>query len=255
MTMEETARKTLDALVEQIKSLPKKRLPRHVAIIMDGNGRWAKKHGLPRTEGHRAGVKAVKRIVRFAPQVGVKVLTLYTFSTENWRRPADEVKTLMDLLRETTLRELGELVENGVKLVVSGRFRELPFPQRRALEYAMSKTAQGKTLVLNLALNYGGRTEITDAARALALLAKKGEISPEQIDEKLFEKHLYTAGLPDPDLVIRTSGEMRLSNFLLWQAAYAELYFTKTLWPDFDEVELCRAIIDYSKRERRFGGV
>ncbi|MCD6531520.1 isoprenyl transferase [bacterium] len=245
----------LEQLVEKIKSLPQERVPVHIAIIMDGNGRWARRRGLPRTEGHRAGVATVKKIVRFAPRVGVKILTLYTFSTENWKRPRDEVKTLMNLLRDTTLRELDELVKNGVRLNVIGRFAELPAPQRKALSYAMKKTAGGKTLLLNLALNYGGRAEIVDAVRKIAEKVKSGEISPKDIDEALFERHLYTAGIPDPELLIRTSGELRLSNYLLWQTAYTELYFTPVLWPDFDEIEFCKAILDYAGRERRFGGV
>ncbi|RKZ24910.1 isoprenyl transferase [bacterium] len=253
--MQENQDKKLEELVSQIKLLPPERIPLHIAIIMDGNGRWAKRKGLSRPEGHRAGVSAVKKIVRFAPQVGVKILTLYTFSTENWRRPADEVKIIMNLLRETTLRELDELVENGVKLVVSGRFSGLPLAQRKALEIAMKKTAGGDVLTLNLALNYGGRAEIIDAVRKIAEKIAGKKIKPKDIDEKLFEEHLQTAGLPDPDLVIRTSGEIRISNFLLWQSAYSEFYFTDVLWPDFDEIELCRAVIDYASRERRFGGI
>lgn len=238
-----------------MQRLPVERLPRHIAIIMDGNGRWAKAHGLPRSEGHKAGINVVKRIVRFAPRVHTKILTLYTFSTENWRRPKTEVKTLMKLLSETTMRELDELVANGVKLIVSGRFEELPFAQRKALGHAIRKTANGKTLVLNLALNYGGRDEIIDAVRKIANDVRNGNIAPETIDENLFGTYLYTAGLPDPDLLIRTSGELRLSNFLLWQTAYTELFFTEVFWPDFDEAEFCRAIIDFAGRERRFGGI
>ena len=245
----------LDNLLAKIKSLPQERIPSHIAIIMDGNGRWAKKKGLSRPDGHKAGIAAVKRIVRFAPQVGTKILTLYTFSTENWRRPADEIKILMNLLRETTLRELDELIENGVRVMVSGRFSQLPFAQRKALEIAMKRTAKGKILTLNLALNYGGRAEIIDAVREIGQKIASGKILPDDVDEKIFEAHLQTAGLPDPDLIIRTSGEIRISNFLLWQSAYAEFYFTDVLWPDFDELELCRAIIDYASRERRFGGI
>ncbi len=245
----------LESLEMTVKRLPMERLPRHIAIIMDGNGRWAKAHGLPRSEGHKAGIDAVKRIVRFAPRVYTKILTLYTFSTENWRRPKTEVKILMKLLSETTMRELDELIENGVKLIVSGRLEELPYAQRKVLEYAIKKTANGKTLTLNLALNYGGRDEIIDAVRRIAKGVENGYIHAGAIDEHLFSTYLYTAGLPDPDLLIRTSGELRLSNFLLWQTAYTELFFTEVFWPDFDEAELCRAIIDFARRERRFGGI
>jgi len=244
-----------EKLLSEVKSLPQERIPIHVAIIMDGNGRWAKRRNLPRTEGHRAGIAAVKRIVRFAPQTGVRVLSLFTFSTENWRRPRDEVKTLMNLLRDTTLKELNELIKNRVRLVVSGRFDELPWEQRAVLSRAMKMTKNGDLLTLNLALNYGGRAEIIDATRSIARMVKNGELEPEDIDERIFAKNLYTAELPDPDLLIRTSGELRISNFMLWQTAYTELYFTEVLWPDFDEVEFCRAILDYSRRERRFGKV
>ncbi|MCD6594503.1 isoprenyl transferase [bacterium] len=247
--------KILQELVEQIKQLPAKRIPHHIALIMDGNGRWAKQRNLNRTEGHRAGVASVKRIVRFAPQVDVKILTLYTFSTENWGRPKSEVKMLMNLLSDTTLSELDELIGNGVQLRVSGRFSQLPFAQRKALSLAMKKTKDGGKLILNLALNYGGRAEIIDAVQNIAKKVKSGEISSRSIDEQLFEKFLYNHDLPDPELLIRTSGELRISNFLLWQTAYTELYFTEKYWPDFDEIELCKAILDYGSRERRFGGI
>lgn len=242
-------------ILEKVKSLPDERIPKHVAIIMDGNGRWAKARGLPRTEGHKAGISAVKRLVRFVPHTGVKILTLFTFSTENWRRPEQEVKVLMNLLRETALKELKELKENGVKLIVTGDISGLPLTQRQALSLVMQKTRDGKTLILNLALNYGGRAEILNAVKSIARKCISGRIKVSEIDETLFEKHLYTAGLPDPDLLIRTSGEMRISNFLLWQIAYTEIYFTPALWPDFDEIEFCRAILDYASRERRFGRI
>ena len=245
----------IEELVHKIEQLPDERIPRHIAIIMDGNGRWAKQRNIPRTEGHRAGIVSVKRIVKFAPRVGTKILTLYTFSTENWRRPKDEVQTIMNLLKDTTLRELDELIENNVKLRVSGRFSQLPLAQRKALSLAMRKTRNGKTLILNLALNYGGRAEIIDAVKHIAVKVSKKELSPEDIDEELFSNLLYTRDLPDPELLIRTGGELRISNFLLWQAAYTELYFTEKYWPDFDEIELCNAILDYASRERRFGGV
>jgi undecaprenyl diphosphate synthase len=242
-------------LLSKVKQLPDERKPRHMAIIMDGNGRWANTRGLQRSEGHKAGIAAVKRIVRFAPRAGVKILTLYTFSTENWRRPQDEVKLLMSLLSDTTLKELDELLQNGVKLIVSGRFAQLPFAQRVVLDQAMKKTASGDVLTLNLALNYGGRAEIVDAVKACAEMYKSGKIALDEIDENFFQMQLATKNLPDPELIVRTSGELRLSNFLLWQSAYSELYFTPKLWPDFDENEFCSAILDYASRERRFGGV
>ncbi len=245
----------LDILVDRIKELPPNRIPAHIAIIMDGNGRWAKKRNLPRNDGHRAGVTTVRKIVEFAPQVNVKVLTLYTFSTENWRRPKEEVLTLMKLLKDSTLKELDDLVKNSVKLQVFGRFEQLPGPQKMVLRKAMKKTASGSRLTLNLALNYGGRAEIVDTVQKIAKKVATNEIHPDEIDESYFEKNLYTAGFPDPDLLIRTSGELRLSNFLLWQTAYTELYFTDLYWPDFDEKELCRAIISYAGRQRRFGGI
>jgi len=245
----------ISIFLKQVNALPDKRIPQHIAIIMDGNGRWAKSRSLDRTEGHRAGVAAVKRLVQFAPKTGVKILTLYTFSTENWRRPHSEIKILMNLLRDSTLREVDELVENGVRLIVSGRFSELPLAQRTALLHAIKCTKNGKTLTLNLALNYGGRAEIIDSVKKIANEVATGELSSKDIDETTISEHIYTADLPDPELVIRTSGEYRLSNFLIWQSAYSELYFTDILWPDFNEIELCRAILDYSSRERRFGGI
>lgn len=242
-------------ILAKVKSLPPKRIPNHIAIIMDGNGRWANLRGLPRTEGHKAGISSVKRLVRFVPLTGVKIITLFTFSTENWRRPRNEIRILMTLLRETILKELKELKENGVKLVVSGDIFGLPLPQQQALKYVMQKTKNGNTLILNLALNYGGRAEIINAVKGIVKKAIEGQVKPEEIDENLFKKYLQTANLPDPDLLIRTSGEMRISNFLLWQIAYTELYFTPVLWPDFDEIEFCNAILDYASRERRFGGI
>jgi undecaprenyl diphosphate synthase len=229
--------------------------PAHVAIIMDGNGRWAAKRGLPRKEGHAAGVKAVRTIVEIASEVGVKFLTLYTFSVENWNRPRDEVASLMDLLARTTMRELDDLMRNNVRLITTGRIRELPLIERKVLQSAVKKTAGNTGLTLNLALNYGGRTEIVDAVRAIARDLKDEKITSRQITESLFSKYLYTAGLPDPDLLIRTSGEMRLSNFLIWQTSYTEIYITNTLWPDFGRVDFLAALQDYIKRDRRFGRV
>ncbi|MGB9561490.1 MAG: isoprenyl transferase [bacterium] len=230
------------------------RLPLHIAIIMDGNRRWAEQHQLSPEEGHKAGVRAVKKIVRYCGRLGIKVLTLYTFSKENWKRPAKEVSALMRLLKITSENELGELMENNVKLIATGEIQELPLPSRKALLYAISKTKENTGLILNLAINYSGKEEIIRATRLIAKDYKAGKIDLVRLDEKTFENYLYHPELPPPDLIIRTSGENRLSNFLLWQSSYAEFYVTKTLWPDFDERELLIALIDYSRRERRFGG-
>jgi undecaprenyl diphosphate synthase len=233
----------------------RKLVPQHVAIIMDGNGRWAALRNKPRTYGHEAGVKAVKEVVRAATEIGIKYLTLYTFSVENWKRPRSEVAALMSLLSRTTRRELDELVKNDVKLVTIGRINGLSPYRQRVLKEAVERTRNNKGLVLILALNYGGRTEILDAVKAIANTVKAGLLDPHDIDEKLFSDFLYTAYIPDPDLLIRTSGEMRISNFLLWQTSYTELYIIDTLWPDFGRKELFEAILDYQKRERRFGRV
>jgi undecaprenyl diphosphate synthase len=232
-----------------------KKMPIHVAIIMDGNGRWAKMRNLPRTSGHEAGVEAVREVVKTASELGIKFLTLYTFSIENWKRPQEEVAALMRLLSRTTRREIDELNRNQVRLITTGRIDGLSFSRRQVLKYAMDKTKDNEGLVLNLALNYGGRTEIIDAVKNIAKLVKVGKIKADEIDEALFNQYLYTADLPDPDLLIRTSGEMRISNFLIWQTSYTELYITNVLWPDFGRKELMDAIIEYQKRERRFGKV
>jgi undecaprenyl diphosphate synthase len=232
-----------------------RRLPAHIAIIMDGNGRWARRRNLPRTAGHEAGVEAVRRVVRAAAELGIRYLTLYTFSVENWKRPREEVAALMRLLTRTTRREIDELDRNNVRLITTGRIDELSLSRRKALTNAVEKTRKNDGLVLNLALNYGGRTEIIDAVKAIALTVRSGHIQPGEINESLFSNYLYTAGMPDPDLLIRTSGEMRISNFLLWQTSYTELYITDVLWPDFERSELFKAIIEYQKRERRFGKV
>ncbi len=235
--------------------LRKGNLPVHVAIIMDGNGRWARRRGMPRTAGHRAGVKSVKRIVTAAGEAGIKVLTLYTFSEENWSRPKSEISAIMQLLYETTKRELRELLARNVKLIATGHIDALSPRRREALLEAIEQTRDNTGIVLNLALSYSGRTEILDACRALAQLVQAGKLDPAQFSEADLRSHLYTNGLPDPDLLIRTSGEMRLSNFLLWQTAYTELYVTDVLWPDFSEEDFFRAIWEYQSRERRFGGV
>lgn len=236
-----------------LKSIDRAKVPAHVAIIMDGNGRWAAQRGLPRLAGHKAGEAAIKRIVRTAPEVGVKYLTLYTFSVENWRRPEDEVSGLMKLFRETLEQELTELHENGVQIHVIGRLQELLEETRSAFERAIELTKNNQRLVLNIALNYGGRTEILDAVNALIQEASRGETPT--VDESLFSKYLYTAGSPDPELLIRTSGEFRVSNFLLWQIAYTELWVTPVLWPDFSENDFYQAIYEYQQRKRRFGGL
>ncbi|HHS50154.1 MAG TPA: di-trans,poly-cis-decaprenylcistransferase [candidate division Zixibacteria bacterium] len=229
-------------------------VPRHVAIIMDGNGRWAKARGLSVKEGHSAGVKAAKAVVKLAREAGVEVLTLYTFSVQNWKRPQFEIGALMKLLSDSAFGEVDELVREGVKVRVSGDLAGLPFAQRKALNMVISRTSAGDKLVLNLALNYGAREEILRATRRIAERASKGELTPKDIDESLFDENLYTAGLPDPDLLIRTSGELRVSNFLLWQIAYAEFYISELLWPDFDSEEFYRALVEFGKRDRRFGG-
>jgi undecaprenyl diphosphate synthase len=230
-------------------------LPHHVAIIMDGNGRWARQRGLPRIAGHREGINSVREVVRAAGELGIKVLTLYVFSAENWRRPRREIGALMRLLQETTKREIDELMKNRVRLGVIGRLQDVAPAARRVLLDAVARTERNTGLLLNLAINYGGRAELVDAVRNLALDVQAGRVSSDAIDGDLFEKYLYTGGLPDPDLLIRTSGEMRISNFLLWQIAYTEIYVTEVLWPDFRREQLYRAILDYQNRERRFGGI
>jgi undecaprenyl diphosphate synthase len=231
------------------------RLPKHVAIIMDGNGRWAALRNEPRTYGHKAGVRAAKEVVRATAEIGVKYLTLYTFSVENWKRPKSEVSALMSLLSRTARDEIDELMENDVKLLTIGRLDGFPKLQSKAITEAMYKTRNNKGLVLNLALNYGGRSEILDAVKAISSSVRANLIDANDVDEALFSEFLYTSGIPDPDLLIRTSGEMRISNFLLWQTSYTELHVVDTLWPDFGRKELFEAIADYQRRERRFGKV
>lgn len=232
----------------------KKIVPRHVAIIMDGNGRWAKQHGLERVEGHRAGAVAVKNLVDSLKKTGIQYLTLYAFSTENWKRSKEEVDALMELLAEFIDANLSVLMENNVRLLVTGRIEGLPEKAREKLKDAIRKSSANSGGTVIFALNYGGRAEIADAAAKIARKALKGEIDPDQIDEKLFAQHLYLPEVPDPDLLIRTSGELRLSNFLLWELSYSEIYVTDTYWPDFDLAELDKAIDAFQKRNRRFGG-
>lgn len=225
------------------------KIPEHVAIIMDGNGRWAKERNLPRIIGHMEGVESVREIVRTARKIGVKYLTLFTFSTENWRRPEDEIKGLFNLLERVARREINLLLKNGIKLKVIGRRDELPEKTRKIIEDAEEKTKENKDMTLLLAINYGGRREIVDAINRI--LKNKNK----EINEEDFRKYLYEPEIPDPDLLIRTSGEMRISNFFLWEIAYTELYFTDKYWPDFRSSEFLKAIEEYAKRERRFGKV
>ncbi|PZN11596.1 MAG: isoprenyl transferase [Bacillota bacterium] len=247
---------TQAALLERVERVRRQgRFPRHIAIIMDGNGRWAQRRGWPRVAGHRAGVRSVREIVRFAGDIGLEVLTLYAFSTENWRRPPAEVNALMQLLVEHIRTDLDELHRNGVQIRVIGDPDGLPPVARREVLRAVATTRDNSRMILVLALNYGGRWEIAAAARALARKAARGELDPERIDEALFAAHLQTAGLPDPDLLIRPSGELRVSNFLLWQIAYSEIWVTPVPWPEFRPQHLVEAIEGYARRERRFGGL
>ena len=227
----------------------------HLAIIMDGNGRWAQSRNLERTAGHKAGADNVLKIMSAVKKFNIKYLTLYAFSTENWKRPAAEVTALMKLLKEFTVNQLPALQRENVRLNAIGRLDDLPEISRLALLAAMKATRNNTSGVLTLALNYGGRSEIVDAARRFAEAVKAGKADPAQLDEKLFADYLYDPTLPDPDLVIRTSGELRISNFLLWEMAYSELYITDVLWPDFDENELAKALDSFGSRNRRFGGV
>jgi len=231
------------------------RIPRHVAIIMDGNGRWAQARSLPRVEGHRVGIRAVRDTIETAARLGVGAVTLYAFSTENWKRPRHEVATLMSLLKEFIDRDLERFRENGLRFRPVGRVEELDRSVRRALERAVAATADCGGMLVQVALNYSGRRELTEAVRHAARLAAAGEIDPDAVDERWVADQLDTAGVPDPDLLIRTSGEQRISNFLLWQIAYAEIYFCPVLWPDFSSRELFSAILEYQRRERRFGGL
>jgi undecaprenyl diphosphate synthase len=231
------------------------RLPRHVAVIMDGNGRWAKLRHKPRVEGHRAGIASVRDVVETSARLGLQVLTLYAFSVENWKRPQREVTTLMGLLKRYLRSELDTLLRNNIRFRVIGRMGELPDDVQEELRRGMDRTADRTGLLFNIALNYGGRTEITDAVRRLAADVAAGRREPGTIDEETLSSYLYTAGLPDPDLLIRTSGEMRVSNFLLWQIAYAEIWVTDVLWPDFRRKHLLQAVADFQKRERRYGGI
>jgi len=240
----------MEKLIEKIRQ---DRLPHHIAIIMDGNGRWARKKGLLRINGHKNGVKAVRETVETAAKIGIDHLTLYAFSTENWNRPKEEVDALMTLLIATLKKELDTLTKNSIRLHAIGQLDALPAKARRELEEVMEKTTENDRMTVHLALSYSSRWEIMEAARKLAKKVKEGEIEPNDIDSEHFENALTTAGIPDPELLIRTSGEYRISNYLLYQIAYTELYFTEILWPDFRGQDLVKAILDYQGRERRFG--
>ena len=235
--------------------IDRNRVPEHIAIVMDGNGCCATRQGLQRIEGHVRGYVTLRNILEAAADLGIKVLTAYAFSTENWRRPKEEVDALMHLFAKAARRERDNLMQNDIRMMVSGRLHELPPEAQESLLADIEATKDNKKIILNLAVNYGGRSEITDAARKIAKKVLAGEISPDEIDEKLFSKHLYAPELPDPDLLIRTAGEMRVSNFLLWEIAYAEIHVTQVLWPDFTKDDLIKAVLDYQGRTRKFGAV
>lgn len=238
-----------------LEKIDLQRLPRHIAVIMDGNGRWARARSLPRVEGHRAGIAAVREIVETAARLELPVITLYAFSLENWKRPRYEIATLMMLLKEYLRKELQTLMENNIRFVPIGRVDGLDPSVQRELRYAQEKTAENTGLLFQIALNYGGRAEIVDTCNRIMSILREKEMSDAVIDEAFFAGHLYTSNVDDPDLLIRTSGELRVSNFLLWQIAYAEIHVTKVLWPDFRRRDLYEAIVDFQARERRYGGV
>jgi undecaprenyl diphosphate synthase len=236
-----------------METLDLQKLPRHVAIIMDGNGRWAKRRGMNRIRGHEEGAESVKAIVRATREIGIPWLTLYAFSEENWGRPKVEIHSLMVLLKRFLRSEVKEMLDNGIRFQAIGRLHKLPKDVQRTLRDTAERTASNRNMVLTLALSYGGRQEMTDAVRKMVQSVEAGEICSSDITETLLSEHLYTANMPDPDLLIRTSGECRISNFLLWQIAYTEIYMTPTYWPDFRKDDYVEALIEYQKRERRFG--
>ena len=241
------------SLIELPTDLHRQLMPEHVAVIMDGNGRWAKRRGLPRIVGHQKGVDALKNLLRCCDDWGIKSLTAYAFSTENWGRPINEVEFLMTLFERVLRRELAEMMKEDVKIRFVGDLSGLPLSLQKEIDYSMEQTRNNKGIKFNIATNYGGRQEILHACRTIASQIEEGKIGLNDIDEQLFENHLYTSGLTSPDLLIRTSGEMRLSNFLLWQMAYSEIYVTDTLWPDFNRKEFHQALLSYQQRDRRFG--
>lgn len=238
---------------ELLRLTLKGELPKHVAIIMDGNGRWAKQRRLPRISGHKVGMDSVREVITFSREIGIKVLTLYAFSQENWKRPQSEVNALMKLLQGYLRKEMKTMIEEGIRFRAIGEIEKLPPKAQEIISEAIEKTLTNKNLVLNVALSYGGRSEIIEAFKKVHSDIERGDLSISDLTETLFEKYLGTSGLPDPDLLIRTSGEKRISNFLLWQSAYTEFYFTDTLWPDFRKKEMLIAILNYQQRERRFG--
>lgn len=245
----------MEPTIVTTEKLDKQKMPAHIAIIMDGNGRWAKKRGLPRIAGHWAGANKLREIVEFCSELQIKVLSVFAFSTENWRRPAEEVNTILNLLLYYLKKEVEQLNKNNIKIVFSGEINELPEKIVAEINRSLETTRQNTGLILNIVLNYGSRKEIVKACKDICKAVINGELNEKDIDEKLFSKYLYTKNLPDPDLLIRPSGELRISNFLLWQIAYSELWFTQVYWPDFDKSHIIQALSDYQKRERRFGGL
>jgi len=250
-----TQQKQINQEQEFLAQVDRTKIPQHLAIIMDGNGRWAKKRGLPRTAGHRYGVEALRKVIEACVEIKIPVLTVYAFSTENWKRPKEEVSVLMNLIVEYLQKEINELHKQNIKVRPIGFIKELPQDAQEELIKAQKTTSHNTGLNLNVALNYGGRMEILEAARTIGKKIELGKLKSNDLTEELFSSCLFTAGQPDPDLLIRPSGEYRISNFLLWQLAYAELYYTDILWPDFNKKEFYRAIIDFQKRDRRYGGV
>ncbi len=245
----------MSAIHAQLSKAARENLPTHVAVIMDGNGRWAKKRKLPRVEGHRKGVESVRATMKACGELGIKYLTLYAFSVENWNRPKEEVDTLMKYLSRFLKSEIGELNKNNVRIEVIGQIYRLPEFVQAQLRKTQEALSKNNGLTLTLALSYGGRTEIVEAMRAIAAKVKEGKLDPAEINEQIISQNLYTYNMPDPDLLIRTSGEMRISNFLLWQISYAELVVTQTLWPDFRKADFFQALEEYTRRNRRFGGL
>ncbi|MDJ1178889.1 isoprenyl transferase [Roseofilum sp. BLCC_M91] len=251
-----TAKQIIDNTLKTLPSdLDPQKLPRHVAVIMDGNGRWAQRRGLPRIMGHPRGVDALRELVRCCDDWGIQALTVYAFSTENWNRPQQEVNVIMTLIEQFLRWELPELMQRQIHLELVGKLQELPESLKKQMHRSVGSTTENQGMRFTVATNYGGRQEILQVCQALAAEVKQGTLNPEDIDQALFERHLCTVGIGDPDLLIRTSGEMRISNFLLWQLAYSEIYITDTLWPDFDRAQMHRALWEFQKRDRRFGKV
>jgi undecaprenyl diphosphate synthase len=246
---------TSPATANGLPGVPREKMPRHIAIIMDGNGRWARQRGLPRIEGHRHGVESVRRATEECARLGINNLTLYCFSSENWKRPQEELDFLMHLLQQYMVEQRGTIVEHNVRVTVIGRREGLPEESLREIDKTVAISSANTGLNVCLAINYGSRAELVDAVRGIARKVSRGELSPEDIDERTLDAHLYTAGMPEPDLLIRTAGEMRVSNFLLWQISYAEIWVTDVCWPDFTEAQLQEAIRSFAGRDRRFGGL